>query len=487
MSFFGQDKLSKTAFNELQVVNPQPITQITAQYGLLQNVLTVTDDLISGTNSVIDNKFTCQTGVSAVGLASILTLRQVASRAGQGILARFTAIFDTGIANANQAAGLITAENLFTFGFIGTAFGILFARDGLDELQELTLTVDASGAETATVTIDGVPFNVSLTGSGSLSDDAFEISESLNAQVPNHNFSSNGATVICQAIIPGAMGAYAYSSTGVSAGAWVQIVAGADATIDFIPQASWNVDTRLAGDANSILNPLFNNAYQIQLNGSADFFVEDRETRQQILVHRVMFTNADTLSNVSNSTFRLGWLARNVGNTTDVTVQGGYAASFIEGAIYYDTVPRGDSNTQAIPASPSTQTSVLILRNRLSFGDKVNRAEVLPYLINGSTESNKFASFKLILEPTFSSPVNFSYIDKTSSLVEISKDAVIVTGGLEIGSIIVEAGTPQQITFNTTTKTTTAVYPGSIIAVVCTLQSGGAADCTASVTWQEDL
>ncbi len=486
MSNFGV-QLSKTAFNELQVANPQPITQITAQYGLLQNVLTVVDDLISGTNSVVDNKFTCQTGTSIAGLASILTLRQVASRAGQGVLARFTAIFDTGTADANQAAGLVTAENLFSFGFIGTAFGIIFSRDGLDELQELTLTVQASGAETATVTIDGVPFNVSLTGAGSLSDDAYEISTALNISVPNHNFSSNGATVVCQAVIPGAMSTYSYSSTGVSAGAWVQVVAGADGTTTFIPQASWSEDTRLEGDANSILNPLFNNAYQIQLNGSADFFVEDKETKQQILVHRIGFTNTDTLSNVTNSTFRVGWISRNLGNTTNVTVQGGYAASFIEGHIYFDTTPRGDSNTQAIPAGASTQTSVLILRNRLSFGDKVNRAEVLPYIINASTESNKFAAFKLILNPTFSTPVNFSYVDKTSSLVEVSKDAVVVTGGLEIGSIIVEAGSPQQVAFNSTTKTTTAVYPGSIVAIVCTLQAGGAANSTSSITWQEDL
>ncbi len=477
---------AKTAFGEMKVESNTPVTQISAQYGLLQNVLTVTDSLISGTNSVVDKKFTCESGTSATGLASILSLRQVSSRAGQGIMAIFPAIFGTPAANNNQGAGLITAENSFTFGFIGTDFGIVSIRGGLDELQELTLTIAASGAETATVTIDGVPHSVSLTGGG-IASDAYEISEDLNLSVPNYNFTSNGSTVVAQAIIPGPMGLFDYSSDGVSSGAWVQIEPGTEGIPAFIPQSEWNVDTRLTGDSDKILNPLFNNDYQIQLNGSADFFVSDRNTKEMVLVHRISFVNEGIDNNPANSTFRVGWLSRNVGNTTSVKIQGGKAGMFNEGQIYYDTIPRGESHSQTIPGNAALQTTVLILRNRLSFAGAVNRAEVLPLIISGSTESNKFAEFKLLLDPVFSSPVNFSYVDKASSIIEVSKDSVVVTGGREIGSLIVKSGTPQERTFNQTEKTTTAVYPGTIVAVVATLQSGGGADCQASVTSQEDL
>jgi len=476
-----------TAFGEAKVEFNFPVTQISAQYGLLQNVLTVTDSLISGTNSVVNKKFTCESGVSANGLASILSLRQIPSRAGQGILAAFPAIFDTPVADNTQAAGLITAENSFTFAFIGTAFGILSVRDGGDELQELTLTVAASGAETATVTVDGTPFPVSLTGAGSLSDDAFEISEELNANVINYNFSSNGATVVAQAILPGPMGSFAYSSTGASAGAWVQIAAGISGATTFIPQSSWNQDTRLAGDVDSILNPLLNNSYQIQLNGSSDFFVEDRISKKMVLVHRISFVNISTDNNPANSTFRVGWIVNNTGNTTNVTIQGGKSGIFNEGLIYYDTIPRGFSNTQSIPAGAGLQTTILVMRNRLSFAGALNRSEVLPLIIAGSTESNKVAEFKLILNPVFSSPVNFEYADKANSLIEFSKDAVLVTGGREIGQLTLESGTPDSRSFNQTAKTTTAVYPGSVIAIVATLKTGAGGDCTASATAQEDL
>ena len=483
----SSESTSLTAFGEVKAESNFPITQISAQYGLLQNALVITDSLASGTNSVVDKKFTCQTGVSPTGLASILSLRQISSRPGQGVLARFPVIFGEPVTGNNQAGGLITSESAFAFGFIGTAFGIIITRGGLDELQELTLTAAASGAETATVTIDGTPHNVSLTGNGSISDDAYEIAVDLQSNVSNYNFTSNGSTVIAQSVIPGPQGSFAYSSTGNSAGAWVQLELGAEGVLTFIPQADWNFDTRLEGDVNSILNPLFNNDYEIQLNGSADFFIEDRATRSKVLVHRESFVNISTDGNPANSTFRLGWLTRNLGNTTNVTIQGGKSGLFNEGKIYYDSNPKGVSHTQAIPAGESLQTSVLIIRNRISFANALNRAEILPILITGSTESSKFAEFKIIINPIFSSPVNFSYLDKARSIIELSTDSVLVTGGEEIGSLTVEAGNPQSIVFNQTEKTTTAIFPDVTLALVATLQNGGAGNCHGSVTLQEDL
>ena len=93
MSFDPQQELAKTAFGELKVESMSPITQVSAQYSLLRNVLTVTDNADTGTNSIVDNKFTCDSGTSATGLASITTLRQLSYRAGQGAMARFTALF----------------------------------------------------------------------------------------------------------------------------------------------------------------------------------------------------------------------------------------------------------------------------------------------------------------------------------------------------------------------------------------------------------
>lgn len=472
--------LSTTAFGELKVESMTPITQINAQYGLLTNVLTVTDNESSGTNSIVDNKFTCDSGVAADGLASVLTLRQLAYRAGQGAMARFTAVFSDGVVDNTQAAGLITAENSFAFAYIGTTFGILHAHNGKDELQELTLTV-AGSSENVTVTINGNPYIVALSGVGTVQGDAFEISESLNAQVINYIFTSNDDQVVIQSVLPGPQGAFTYSSAGSSVGSMLQLVAGVAGTNDFIPQSSWNRDKMTA------LDPTMGNVYQVQFQylgfGAIDFYVEDGPTGEFVLVHKIEFANANTTPSVSNPTFRIGWLSSNSGSNTSVRIQGSSAGAFIEGLIFRDTPPRSASKEQA--SVGTSLTNILSIRNRISFGGKVNRAEIFPLLVSASSQTNKAAFFKIILSPTFNEPVTFTYVDKDSSIAEIANDAVDVSGGQEIGSVTVTNTGSIVLRFNE--GQVTAIYPGTVLCLAAQMSSGAASDCQATATWQEDL
>ena len=477
---------SSTAFGSASVESFSPITQIKSTTGLLSGVLTVTDGDFSGTNTVVDKKYTCTSGTNSDGLASILTQRQLTTRSGQGSVALFSSVFGSPAVDVNQAAGLITAETFFTFGYIGLNFGILSGRDGEDELQELTLTSDA-GSENVNITIDGIVYAVPLSGGGTVQIDAYEIAVSLSSQVPNYRFTSNNDQVVAQAVISEPQGSFAYSSGGSSIGSWSQITAGAIPSVDFIPQASWNKDTRLSGSTAEMLNPLFMNYYKIQLNGSADFFVEDSETKESVLVHRISFANVDNKNNPAEETLRVGWLVRNVGSTTGGTIQGAYAGAFIEGNIFYDTAAQGLSAEQNVTAG-SGNRSVIILRNRISFNNKVNRAEILPIIISATSQTSKFVHFKVLINPAFSSPVTFQYRDKDNSVVEIAEDDVEVTGGLIIGSDTVEVGAGSKNVFNTNRNRTTAIYPGSTICVIAEIPSGGgSSDCQVDVTFQEDL
>jgi len=128
------------------------------------------------------------------------------------------------------------------------------------------------------------------------------------------------------------------------------------------------------------------------------------------------------------------------------------------------------------------------LRNRISFGDRVNRTEVLPLVTASTSQTSKFAFIKLLLNPTFATPVNFQYRNKASSVVEIATDDVLVTGGLVIGSATIEAGAGALLQFNLTNNRTTAVFPGSTICVAAEIPSGGGTgECQADLTFQEDL
>lgn len=487
MSFDPQQELSTSAYDEVRVSEDDPITQISASYGLLNLTLTVLDSGASGSNTVVNDLFNCQTGVAADGLASILSLRQLAARSGQGILARIDAIFSVGKADSIQAAGLITAENSYAFGLVGTAFGIIHAHGGVSEEQELTITVAAAGAETATINIDGNPFSVPLTA-GTVQHNAFEIANSLQAQVVNYNFTSNDDQVVAQSLLDGPQGAFSFSSTGTAVAAWVQEHAGVSSIIEFFAQSAWNVDTRLTGVAPRLLNPFKGNLYQIQINsnfGAVSFFIEDSDTGSFVLVHQIREANLNTLPNVTNQTFRLGWFVNNTGNTTNLTVSGNAAGGFIEGKLKRSTPPRAEDQNQL--AVGTTLTNIITFRNRIHFGGKVNRVEIIPILATLSSQTNKSAFFEIRFEPTFGGDLDFFYIDKANSVMEIATDAVTVSGGTLIAAITVVAGSSELLEFNLREALELVQFPGGVFSIAARVSSGAAADMQATGTWAEGL
>jgi hypothetical protein len=134
--------LMLTAFGEQAVAMDTPVMQVTAQYGLLSEVLTAN---IGGTTTASDSNFVASTGTGANNVSAIVTTRQAQYKAGQGLKAKFTAFFTAGKANSTQQAGFINSEAAFAFGYNGTEFGILHARDGELENQALTITTPAGG------------------------------------------------------------------------------------------------------------------------------------------------------------------------------------------------------------------------------------------------------------------------------------------------------------------------------------------------------
>ena len=481
MSNNATQLLNTTAFGDLKAEKMTPITQISAEYGLLSQVLTVIDAGASGTTSVIDNKFTSQSGTAADGVAAILSLRLLTYRPGQGALARFTALFTTGVANSRQLAGLITAENSFAFGYNGANFGIIHTHDGESEYQELTITTPAAGAENATITVDGIGYTVPLTA-GTVQHNAFEIAESLTAQVPNYDFSSNNDQVLAQAVLNGPGGSFAFSSATAVA-AWVQITVGVLPETDFTAQADWSEDP------SSSLDPTKGNVYAIQVQylgfGGVKFFREDPDTADFVLVHIIKYANTATLPIVTNPSFRIGWVSRNFGNTTNLTVSGASAAGFIEGEYAVSVPPRADDHDQL--GVGTTLTNIITFRNRLNFSGKRNRAELLPLILSLSTQANKSAFFQIIANPTFGGDMDFNYVDKAGSLMETAKDAVTISGGVLVGGATVVAGSSIPLNFNIRDWHKFASLPGTVFSVAARVSSGAAADMQVTATWVDDL
>lgn len=469
--------LATTAFGEAQVAQLKPVLQVTAQYGLRDDVLIAT---LGGTASSVDSKFVVSTGTGATSVAAIVSERQATYRAGQGLLARFTALFTQGVINSTQSAGFITSESGFAFGYDGAEFGIAHSRGGALEQQELQVTV--SGTGNVDITVDGNIYTVALTA-GTPEHNAYEISEGLASQVPGYNFSSSDDIVEMLALLPD-FGAGAFSYNPLASGStaiFTEIKSGLIMTDTWVAKADWNVNPDID------IDPTLGNVYQIQLQylgfGGIKFYIENPETALFELVHVIRYANTSIVPIVANPIFRIGWAARNIGNTTDIIVQGASGAGFVEGEIFFDGEKRGFGINQG--SIGTTLTSILSIQNRLTYFGTANRAEILLKALSLSTDTTKTAQFQIIKNPVIASGESLDFVTlSTNDLAQISTSTSTVVGGDELAAFNVKS---QGSFVADIVNTVSALLPGDILCIAANVSSGSASEMGAALSWQDDL
>ncbi len=481
MSAYGFQKLDRTAYGELSVADLTSVDQFTAAYGII-NATMITTEGGSGTVSASNALFTLGSGTDSDGIATLTSRRYVNYLSGQGLQSLTSATFpDPSTTNYLTGTGLITAENAFLFGMYNGAFGIMHLKSGQTEYQELTITTAATGSETATVTVDGTGYSAPITA-GTAQDNAYEIAEALNGTVPNYIITSNDDQVLAQSVLPVAGGSFAFSSSTAVA-SWTQVTAGSDFTVDFTAQADWN------GEAISGLDPEKGNIYKIQAQylgfGNIFFSIEDPNTGRMKIVHQIKWTNANTTPSATTSSYRAGWVAQNRGNTTNVEVKGSGAAQFIEGRARITGAIFSKENNQT--GVGTNLTNIISIRNRSHFSGNINRVEIYPRVITAATDSSKTGVFKLILNPTFATTnLDWQYISSTNSVAEYATDAATVSGGQEIGTVVIKSGSPAYITLNDSLRSDTVLQAGQTLCIAAKVTSGAASEMDASISWQED-
>lgn len=127
------DSSNLAPFGDLNVSKLTPIFQADGVYGLITQRVTNT---ISGTGALVDtnsSRFRVQSGTTATtGSAILQSVYPVRYKAGEGIIARFTTVFTTGLAGSVQEIGVGNINDKYCFGYNGTAYGILHRNNGSD-------------------------------------------------------------------------------------------------------------------------------------------------------------------------------------------------------------------------------------------------------------------------------------------------------------------------------------------------------------------
>lgn len=470
----------KSAFGEQLVAELEPFIQATANYNLVPSNFREFS-ATGGTTGASGGMFFAQTGTSVGGYGAIQSFRSLNYKAGQGGMARFTALFTTGVANSWQGVGLISVGDELSFGYNGATFGIWYRHNGEPEIRTVTVTGAAGGSENLTLTLNGTGFTVPLTA-GTTAHNAWEIADWINGDATASalwHADNVDSTVILAALSDGAKsGSYSFSSS-TATGTIAQTTAGVTKTSDHIAQTDWNINTF------ADLDPTKGNVYQVEYQylgfGAITFSVEDGESGAFVEVHRIRYPNTATAPSLGNPSLRLGIYAVSLGSTTDLTVKSASMAGYIQGTAAKTRNPRAVDHTQSL--SNGAETTLIALRNRKTYNGKFNQVEIAPELLSIANEGSK--NVKVKVRASTDPGVELLYTAAGTNLVsDVATDARTFSAGRVLVSAVVAGGQNAVIDL---TKFKIRMPPTLNLIVTGFKSSGAAADVTTSLTYYEDL
>ena len=124
---------ARAGFGQLSVAQETCVASINFVYGLINTDVCTTAVANSATATVSNtNHATLSTGTNAAGSATLKSNRGARYTPGQGMVARFTALFTAGASGSRQLIGVGDASNGLFFGYSGSSFGIVRRFAGVD-------------------------------------------------------------------------------------------------------------------------------------------------------------------------------------------------------------------------------------------------------------------------------------------------------------------------------------------------------------------
>lgn len=489
-------------FGSLHTEQLTPIFQFDAVYGLntqLQESTTSGTGTATGTNGMM----TVTTGTTSLSQGVIQSRKRLRYRAGQGVVARFTTLFTTPVANSYQLAGIGHAESGVYVGYgntndlSDTRFGILHVTGGVREIKTLTVTGGASSSGNVTITLNGTAFTAAVTNSSNIQRTVYEISQGTYAGWTAY---PSGATVIFLRSAAGTTAGTQSFSAGTtgSAASIAQTRAGAASTDTFYPQAEWNGDKLDGTGASGVtIDPTKLNIWQIGVGylGTDALVVKAKVTPASgnnsiwNIVHTIRFPNTRTTPIFSNPAFPFTLAAYSAGSTTDLTVKSASVGGFIEG----QKVLHGNRFTyfnQLTTVGAANLQALFTIMNARVYQSVTNQSVINMLNASGAIKHTSPVIFYLIRNGTLAGNPNFqSLASNSSSLWDTAATTVTYATGNQLlatfhvgdtGEFDHHFGNGQ---FNAEELT---IQPGEWITLAAKSTTGSPAYVTGSINTRED-
>ncbi len=440
MTFIPETDILRGSFGESIVSQKTPIVQIDNKYKLSPTDLPADTEVFTATGGIADNnenKFRCQSGVSIGGFGVIRSRETLNYHAGQGIEGMITASFTAGVVNSLQFAGMFNLTDILAFGFDGTDFSCIHDSHGSAEMQVITVTV--TGAGTCTVKLNGDSVGITVTNSD-IETNAEELRAGLEADgtlSSKWQFEQLDSRVFCIAEAS-EVRAGVYSVVGGVTASISQGRAGTPRVSANIPQASWS-DSIVPFAS---FDPININVYRIRLGylGAAniEFAIYDPGKGDFVVVHTIEWASTSKDTHISSPNLKVGWVSASLGSTTNLTVEGGSAALFLEGEDGASNDVHATINTKA--GVGTTSTNIVTLKSRTVQGDQFNLGKIRPIRVSFSLDHNKGSIIEIRKNATVAGVINYQAQSENKSIAAIDIAGTTVTNGEIIDGFTVAAG-----------------------------------------------
>lgn len=479
-------------FGEIEVNSMRPVFQTDAVYGVNATETLVGTDGTSGSATAASNMFVCSSGGTAAGYyGTIQSRKRLRYRPGQGIVARFTMLFETGVANNVQALGVGTAESTLAFGYNGAAFGILYSTGGVREIQTLTVTVGSGGAESVTVKLNNVDTVVAVVA-GNATSVAYQLAM---ATYVGWTATQRGATVVFLSNNTGNKAStFSLASTGTTAGTFAETLAGVATTDNWIAQTDWNGDKLDGTGASGVtLIPERGNVAQIAIQylgfGAITFQIEATPAGNNpdfVTVHTLRLPNTLTGVSISQPSFPFLMTSYNTGTASaSKAVRCASFAGFVAGNKYLNGPRMTYLNLSGITSSTSAYTPIFTIRNERVYKGRANQAVVQLLSVSGATKStNGLTTFFLVRNATLSAGIP-NFVEHSASSCTYTDSAATACTFATNEQIIWSTTTAESDSFTFSFEDDITIQPGETVTLAVR-SVAATANCVGQINTRED-
>lgn len=393
--------------------------------------------------SANDGTVTVSSGTSISGSAQARLSRGIRYRAGQGTMARLTAIFGTGQSDTMQLAGMGNRESGYYFAMSGSNFGILHREKSSVEVRKFTVTSAPAGAANLTLTLAGNTVTVPVNGGSSTSQTAYQMTVSGSYDNVGSGWfaEAHDSEVYFASRMAGPREGTFSLYNGVGSIATVTTsTPGELPTQTFIPQTSWNIDPMNGtGQSRFTLDTSKGNVYGVGLQylgyGNATFSIEDPETGLLTPCHMIRNANARTTPVVKDPHMTAKWQVENSGSLAgNVSLKGVSAANFVEGKILRDIGPSFSTSVERTGGNTvgTSLTPILTIRANAIHQGRVCHGELDPFNLTIGSDTGNASSTVLVTVYIYKNvdlggPVNFTYVDSSRSICSYDTSATSLT------------------------------------------------------------